>query len=130
MRRSLDWRRHPSLVASAAVLAGVLVLEVGGTAAAAALLGLAVLAADRFGWLRARRPAQEISIRVPDDFEDEEALAPVFRQCTREAGLTGLGRPSPGGGHQPALPVRLRRGESVEGLMRGIDDAVAGTTGR
>ena len=57
MRRSLDWRRHPLLVASVVVLTGV--LEVGGAVAAAAL--------------------------VPEGLEYEEALAPVFRHCTQQA---------------------------------------------
>ena len=124
MRRSLDWRRHPLLVASIVVLTGVLVLEVGGAVAAAALLALLVLLMDRFGWLRARRPAQEISIRVPEGFEYEQALAPVFRHCTQQADLTDLGRTSPGAGTELLYTVRLKRGESIDGLMGDIEDAV------
>jgi len=94
--------------------------------AAAALLALAVLPMDRFGWLRTRRPAQEIAIRVPDDFEYEEALGPIFRHCTQKADLTDLGRPAPGAGTDLLYAVRLRRGESVEDLMRDIEEVVAG----
>jgi len=100
MRRSLDWRRHPLLVASVVVLTGVLVLEVGGAVTAAAL--------------------------VPEGLEYEEALAPVFRHCTQQADLTDLGRPSPGAGTELLDTVRLKRGESIDGLMRSIEEAVAG----
>ena len=124
MRRSLDWKRHPLLVASAVVLTGVLVLEVGGAVAAAALLALAVLLMDRFGWLRVRRLAQEMSIRVSDGFEYEKAFAAVFRHCTLEAELTDLSRPSPGAGADLLHSVGLKRGESVEDLMRGIDGVI------
>lgn len=124
MRRSLDWKRHPLLAASAILLSGVLVLKVGGGVAAAVLLALLVLLMDRFGWLQARRPAQEISIRVPEGFEYEQALTPVFRDCTEHADLTDLGRPCPGAGTELLYTVRLRRGESIESLMRGIEEMV------
>jgi hypothetical protein len=118
MRRSLDWKRHPLLVASAAVLAGVLVLEAGRAVAAAALPALAVLLMDRFGRLRTRRPAQAICVRVPQDFDYEEAFDPCFRRCIHS--------PAPGAGTDLLYTVRLKQGESVGGLMRDIEGAIAG----
>jgi hypothetical protein len=126
MRRSLDWKRHPLLVASAAVLAGVLVLEAGRAVAAAALPALAVLLMDRFGRLRTRRPAQAICVRVPQDFDYEEAFDPCFRRCTLGADLTDIHSPAPGAGTDLLYTVRLKQGESVGGLMRDIEGAIAG----
>ena len=63
---------------------------------------------------------------MPEGFEYEEALASVFRHCTQEADLTDLGRPSPAAGTELLYTVRLKRSESIDGLMRGIEKAVAG----
>jgi len=122
MRRSLDWKRHWLLAASAAALTGVLALELGGAVAAAALLAMLLLVMDRFNWLRGTRTARTLSIRVPGDFEYEHAFDHLFGHCTEEADLIGIH--CPGSGTDLLYSVRLKRGRSAQGLLRSIEGVI------
>jgi hypothetical protein len=123
MKRSLDWRRHPLLVAGLAAAGAVAALEVAGAvAAAAALLALVVLAVGRLGWWPAPRPTQTVCVEVPLSFDYEHGFDDVFRCCAQRAELVGVHS------HGPCLElehsVRLRRGRSPEGLLQDIRGVV------
>jgi hypothetical protein len=122
VRRSLDWKRHWLLAAALAAAAGVLVLEVGEAFVAAAVLALALLLMSRLGWLRGRRRAQTVCLRVPPDFEYEHVLDGVFRPYAEEADLVEVHSPGPCIDLQYA--VRLRRGRSADGLLDSLEGLV------
>lgn len=131
MKRSLDRRRHPLLLAALLAVGAVAAVQVAGAAATTAFLALTLLALGRLGRRRARRPAERVCVRVPAGFEYERALDDLFARCAEEADLVGIHAPGPC--FDLEYDVRLKRGQSVEKLLGGfcgrIDDHPAGAGG-
>lgn len=124
MKRSLDWRRHPLLVALLGAVGAVVALEVAGAAAACAILALVVVTLARLGRWRTPRPVERVCVRVPAGFPYDHAFDDLFARCAAEANLVGIH--APGSCIDLEYDVRLRRGRSSGQLLDGLRGCIDG----
>lgn len=91
-------------------------------AVATVLIALAVLVMDRFDWFNSPNTSQVLRVQVPQDFDYEHAFDAVFARCTDEADLIGIDSVRSGLLTELLYSVTLKKGESAQGLLRGIQE--------
>ena len=77
---------------------------------------------DRFNWFHAPNTSQILRVQVAQDFDYEHAFDDVFARCTDEADLIGIDSVRSGLLTELLYSVTLKKGESAQNLLRGIQE--------
>jgi len=91
-------------------------------AVATVLIALIVLIMDRFNWFHAPNTSQILRVQVAHDFDYEHAFDDVFARCADEADLIGIDSVRSGLLTELLYSVTLKKGESPQNLLRGIQE--------